>query len=183
MKNGTISRNPLIIFYFIFLGILAWFSAAKNVLANGDWMVIAFASLPLIPLIGLPLLFLQTRIEIYQEHITYISGFKKKTYSLRGIEKVYRRTVKDQFSGEGFQNFQYVAFKYEDGFILSLPFSFVSLAKNTPKLLKKIEKMNPDVVFDKDISIIKSGKPHPMNKVIRFLTLGLGTIAYLIFIF
>lgn len=183
MKNGTISRNPLIILYFIFLGILAWFNVAKNVLTNGDWMVISFAMLPLLPLIGLPILFLQTRIEIYHDHIKYISGFKKKTYSLRGIEKVYRRTVKDQFSGEGFQNFQYVAFKYEDGFIVSFPFSFISLAKNTPKLLKKIEQMNPDVVFDKDTSILKSGKPHPMNKVIRFLTLGLGTIAYLIFIF
>lgn len=183
MRVGSISRNPMLIFYFIILGILAWYSVTKSMLFEGSLFNILFAAIPLIPIIGIPLAFLMTRIEIFKDHIKYSNGVKTKAYSLNGIEKVYRRTVTEHFSGEGVRRFPYVAFEYENGFILSFPFAFISTSKTTASLLDRIERLNPGVVFDKDVTIIKRGKGHPMNKFFRSLTLGLGTVVYIFFIF
>lgn len=179
MKIGTITRDYKITYYFIALGILAWFVVTRNVLFNGGWLDILFMMIPLIPIVGLPSYFQSSKIEIYEDYIVYQEGFKKTKYSLLGVDKVYRKNVKTHFSGDGVERFQYIALQFDGGFTLSFPFSFVSQAKDTPLLLNRIEKMNPSVEFDKEMLLIKNGMEHPMNKWFRRITLGLGSGIYI----
>ncbi|WP_010676966.1 hypothetical protein [Bacillus timonensis] len=182
MKIGLISRSLFITVYYIVLGSLAWLSNARKVLFMDDPLVILVVSLPLLPIIFIPIMFYKHRIVIYQKKMVYIMGLKKMSYSLEGIRSVYRKHVRQHEIGEGFQRFPYVTFEYLSGKKVYLPFSFLSLSKNTKLLLDQIQKMNPDVTFDQDTLLIKNGKDHPMNKVFRAIILGAGSAIYLFII-
>ncbi|MFT9596684.1 hypothetical protein [Mesobacillus sp.] len=156
--------------------------ATKNILFSGDLTGILFVMIPLLPIWGLPILFQSTKIEVYEDFFIFKQGFKKKKYSLNGIKKVYRKTIREQFTGEGFQNFQYISLQFQGGFTVSFPFSFLSLSKGTPGFLNHIEKLNPEVEFDDDTILIKKGQEHPMNKWFSRIILGLGSGLYLIII-
>jgi len=180
MKISVISRNPLHTLFYITVGVIAWLSVARRMIFHEEPMVVVVVSLPLIPIIFLPLVFLLTKIVIYEDRMAYRRVLSKKTYSLNGIQKVYRKMVRQHELDEEFHRFPYVTFEYENVRKVYFPFAMLSSSNNTKLLLEQIEKVNAQCEFDEDLAIIKSGGNHPMNKVFRFISFGLASAIALI---